>query len=103
MQPLSLAMLLLKVLLIIISGPEIEDAATESRRVAAERAVNDGQRRGVGVQDATSFAALTVPDRQAGNRHRFTCNSLEDTAGGVTVYGQHTSAGAVDYHALVHE
>src|SRR5205823_12814959 len=81
----------------------IEDAATKPRRVAVERAVNDRQRRGVGVQDGAAFAALTVPDRQAGNRHRFTYSSLEDTAGGVTDNGQHTSAGAVDCHALVHE
>src|SRR5207253_1436493 len=81
----------------------IEDAATKPRRVAVERAVNDRQRRGVGVQDGAAFAALTVPDRQAGNRHRFTCNSLEDATRGIAINCQYVSAGAVDSHALIHQ
>jgi|SRR5881227_3022679 len=104
MPPPSLAMLLLKVLLINNYRSRVEDTATESRCVAAERAVNDRQCRDARVQDATAEAALTVPDRQAGNRDRFcTCNSLEDATRGIAAKSQDVGAGAVDCHAFVHE
>src|SRR5436190_19779770 len=104
MPPPSLAMLLLKVLLINNYRSRVEDTATESRCVAADRAVNDRQRRDPRVQDATAAAALTVPDRQAGNRDRFcTSNSLEDATRSMAFKCQNAGTGATDYHASVHQ
>ena len=84
-----------------VSVPELKMPPPKSPRVAAESAVGDGQCCASPIEDATAEAALAVPDRQTGNRDRFTCADLEDTAGGIAVNGENISAGAVDCHALV--